>query len=130
MGFSRVAVFALGIFVTTLTVFGVRIYGLDQYEQFGGRGGSLQVSLWIAVFEAIICAVGFALGARIFHGFGKVWRVFLVGVLVGGTLLLLASLIKPLVSTTSGRQILTILLAFGVSLFSAILFRGRESVSE
>ena len=126
MSFTKIAVFSLGIFVASLAFAGVSVYGLDQYEPRWGRGISFQVLSWIVTLEAIIGALGFALGTRIFHSSGAAWRVFLVGIAVASALLLLGLLGEMLISSTGVRQILGVSLTFGVSLSAAALFRSSD----
>ncbi len=121
------AIFWLALFAVITAFSAVSVYLFDQFEPNWSKGISFQVLSWIAAVLAAVGTLGLAVGVSIFGGTERKLRVFGVGTAVGVVLLVQMSLGETLVSTTDGRQFFAALLAFGLSLLSAMLFRrGRR----
>jgi len=63
---------AITIWLTVVIVGAVSIYGFGQYDSAWGRGGSLQVYVWIATGTSVIACFGSGLGFRVGAGSGGV----------------------------------------------------------
>ena len=122
---GRVAFFSLGIFAAAALCAGASIYGFEYYEPRWDRGISFQVSLWIGIVLALGGAIGFAVGARIFHAVPRKSLAFTAGVLVAGVSFVLAAISDPVASATGTRQLALAGIVLVLSFAATLFFRGE-----
>jgi hypothetical protein len=124
-----IASFSLGILAAVVLYAAASIYGFDYYEPHWGRGISLQVSIWIAAVLAVIGAIGFAVGARVFRATPTRGLGLVAGIVVAGCLFALTTFQDRVVSTTEGRQLLAGGVVLALSFVAALAFRSKRGAS-
>jgi hypothetical protein len=123
--------FAAGLWVAFVLFGVVDIYGFDYYEGEWGRGGSLQVHIWIATLGALVAlfpaALGFRLGAKRGNVPGRLVS-FVAGTAMTLLLLIVGFLFPGRLTGSVVLTIAVVLLAFCAS-YLLCLLRIRSGAS-
>ena len=122
---GRIAFFALGILAAVALCAGASIYGFDYYEPHWGRGISFQVSLWIGIVLAVVGAIGFAVGVRVFHAAPTRLLAFAAGVLVAGVSFVSTTVADRVASATGTRQLILAGIVLALSFAASLPLRGE-----
>ena len=103
--------FGLGSWLAFVVASVVSIYAFDQFEHAWGRGGSLQVEVWVGLLGGFICMVAFGFSAAFTKRAHTKHAAFLLGIAAGIVYIAICGAINVYAPATGVVPALLLLLA-------------------
>jgi len=103
--------FGLGSWLAFAVASVVSIYAFDQFEHAWGRGGSLQVEIWVGLLGGFICMVAFGFSAAFTKRVHTKVAAFQLGIASGITYIAICGVVNAYVPAAGVVTALVLLLA-------------------
>ena len=103
--------FGFGSWLVFIVASVVSIYAFDQFEHAWGRGGSLQVEIWVGLLGGFICMVVFGFSAAFAKRRHSKLTAFLLGAATGATYIAICGVVSAYAPASGVVSALLLLIA-------------------